>query len=106
MTNVAHAVARFLALVQEAGIPVSRAYLFGSHAKGGASPTSDIDVCVISPEFGRDPIAETVRLRQISLAIDSRIEPIALSELGLEDRYSTLVSEIKRYGVPLGNGGF
>lgn len=105
MTEVAHVVARFLTQVQEAGIPVSRAYLFGSHAKRGATYVSDIDVCVVSPQFGKDPIAEMVKLRQIALTIDSRIEPIPLSEQGFGDRYSTLTSEIKRYGRPIAVGG-
>ncbi len=101
MTEAARITERFLRRVQAAGIPVSLAYLFGSHAKGGATGVSDIDVCIVSPVFGVDPIGEMVKLRKIALTIDSRIEPIALSEEGFSNRYSTLTSEIKRYGRPI-----
>lgn len=105
MTDAPTIVARFIAQVQEAGISVSRAYLFGSHAKGIGTQASDIDVCVVSPQFGEDPIGEMVKLRRIALTIDARIEPIPLSEESLEDRYSTLTSEIKRYGRLIAAGG-
>lgn len=104
-TDTVRIAERFLAKVRYAGVRISRAYLFGSHAKGGATGVSDIDVCIVSPQFGVDPIGEMVKLRQIALTIDSRIEPIPLSEEGFGDRYSTLTSEIKRYGRPIATGG-
>ena len=56
----------YVSLVKQAKIPVSKTYLFGSHAKGGATPDSDIDVCIISPKFGKDYFDEQLaRIRDI-----------------------------------------
>jgi len=40
-------------------------------------------------------------LRKLALEIDSHIEPLPFPPQDLEDRYSTLSQEIKKYGVLL-----
>lgn len=42
-----------------------------------------------------------VLLRKIALEIDSHIEPLPFSPKDIEDRYSTLSEEIRKYGVVL-----
>lgn len=91
----------FVSAVRNSGITVNAAYLFGSQATGEAKPYSDIDVCLISPAFGEDPIADMVSLRLIAYPLDPRIEPITLHPDDLSDRYSPLVAEIKRSGVAI-----
>jgi predicted nucleotidyltransferase len=91
----------FLDLVAENGIPVSRAILFGSYAKGKESSDSDVDIAVISSRFGKDNLKEMMFLRKLALKIDSHIEPIPFSPEDLNDPYSTLMGEIRRYGIPL-----
>lgn len=91
----------FIKNLSKAGIKVNKAFLFGSYAKGKAKKDSDIDVCVISPSFSKDYFAEMVRLRKYSLKIDSRIEPVPFSPEDLNDKYSTLAAEIRKYGLPL-----
>lgn len=101
MTNAVKKAKIFVKKVQEQGIPVSSAYLFGSHARGGSNKHSDIDVCVVSEKFGKDYLKEMVELRKISLKIDSRIEPIAFGINDLQDPFSTLASEITKRGISL-----
>jgi len=91
----------FIDRVRNSGVFVSNASVFGSWVKGTAHAESDIDVCVVSPNFGKDYIAEMVSLRKISLSIDSRIEPIPLTPEDLADPYSTLASQIRKYSLPL-----
>lgn len=45
---------KYVDLLKKKGIKVSQVILFGSHAKGNAKPDSDIDIAVISPEFGQN----------------------------------------------------
>lgn len=92
---------KFLLLISESGIPVSNAILFGSYAKGNENIDSDIDIAIVSSKFGRDNLKEMMFLRKLALKIDSQIEPIPFSTDDLNDPYSTLASEIKRYGIPL-----
>ncbi|KKQ92629.1 MAG: polymerase, beta-like protein region protein [Candidatus Woesebacteria bacterium GW2011_GWA2_40_7] len=100
MTNTAINIAKdFVRMVSENGIPVDSAYVFGSYAKGHAKTDSDIDVCIISRKFGKDYIKEMVDLRKIALKIDSKIEPIAFGVNDLNDKYSSLATEIRQSGI-------
>ncbi len=89
---------QFIKHLQKIGLPVSAAYIFGSYAKGTADDNSDIDICIISPVFGKDYFSEMVKLRKIALEIDSRIEPVPFSYQDLEDKYDTLAVEIRKFG--------
>ncbi len=89
----------FVTTLQKQGIPISQAVLFGSWAKGSATPQSDIDVCVVSDTFGVDYIAEMVRLRKIALTVDSRIEPIPFTTADLHDRLSSFATEIRNHSI-------
>ncbi|OGD31860.1 hypothetical protein A3C91_00340 [Candidatus Azambacteria bacterium RIFCSPHIGHO2_02_FULL_52_12] len=79
-------------------IKVSDAFLFGSYAKGKAKADSDIDLCVISPDFGRDDVEEGQYLFKKTIGIDSRIEPVGYSVQSFATEESPLIAEIKRYG--------
>lgn len=92
---------QFVNKVKKTGITVSGASVFGSWAKGKATSASDIDVCIVSPQFGKDYIREMVDLRKISLSVDSRIEPIPLSPEDYHDPLGTLASQIRKFSHPL-----
>lgn len=89
---------RYARLLKQKGIKVSKIILFGSHAKGTAKPDSDIDLAIISSQFGRDNLKEMMLLRKLALEIDSHIEPLPFTPQDLDDRYSTLAQEIIKYG--------
>ncbi len=90
---------KYVNYVRDQGITVSEAYLFGSWAKGNAKKDSDIDVCVVSEQFGRDDIDELQRLLHLTRKVDLRIEPISLTPEDLANHYSTLSAEIRKYGI-------
>ena len=91
----------FLKLLQRKGIRVSEVIIFGSYGKGIALKDSDIDVAVISDQFGKDAFQEMTLLRKIALKVDSHIEPVPLTAEDLHDPFSTLIQEINRYGKRL-----
>lgn len=95
ITNVVRLFSRHL--VQQ-GIPVTRAILFGSWAKGTATPDSDIDVGIVSPRFGDDDLEEMQLLLLKTRDIDDRIEPIPLSIEDYETDATPFIMEIKKYG--------
>lgn len=101
MKNVISKTKLFVKKVQESGIKVNYAFLFGSYAKGKAKSYSDIDVCIVSPNLGHDFIDEMVKLNTISHMIDSRIEAIPFNKERLNDPYDPLAFEIRKYGIPL-----
>lgn len=99
MSDVQTVVRNFAKKVALSGVPVSDAILFGSWAKGTATDNSDIDVCIVSPQLGKDWVSEVVSLRQLALGIDSRIEPIPLNSQDMLDKFHPLANEINKFGV-------
>ena len=97
--NIVDIIQKFKLAVEEAGIPVEKMILFGSYAKGNASADSDIDVAVVSKKFGYDDVDEMQMLWKRTHLVDSRIEPYPLSPKDLEEGFSPIASEIKKYGV-------
>ncbi|MFA6990368.1 MAG: nucleotidyltransferase domain-containing protein [Candidatus Gastranaerophilaceae bacterium] len=72
-------VKNFIKAIKENNIKVEFVFLFGSYALNKANEDSDIDVAVISPDFGKDFFDECVFLKEISEKIDFDISPRAYS---------------------------
>jgi predicted nucleotidyltransferase len=93
---------KFIKAVRQEGIPVDRVILYGSYAKGKTRPDSDIDVAVISKNFGKDRIEEGMNLFRIADKIDPRLEPIPISSESYEkDTWVPLIYEIREKGIEL-----
>jgi len=69
----------FIKAVKERNIIVEAAFLFGSYAENRANNDSDIDIAIVSPDFGKDFFEESALLKKISLKIDFDISPRAYS---------------------------
>lgn len=81
-------------------ITVASAYVFGSHAKGVAHGESDVDVAIISPDFGDDRMENSVYLqRKLWHAPFQNMDVVGYSPEYFENENSPLVSEIKKHGV-------
>lgn len=99
--QVADVVRRYVHALEQSGIPVQDALVFGSHAKGTPHAGSDIDVAVVSSRFGRDPYEERLQLIRLCRGISTLIEPHPFHPDDLNDRWSTLAQEVKKYGIRL-----
>jgi predicted nucleotidyltransferase len=98
--EIADKLAQFRKALEDQGIRVSMILLYGSYATGKFHKDSDIDVAVVSPDFGKDRFEEGVRLFQIACDIDPRIEPIPISSESFEnDTWLPLIYEIRKNGV-------
>ena len=91
----------FAKKARKKGVRIDSLILFGSQIKGKAKPYSDIDVCVISPHFGKDEINEAVKLRVLAYDVDWRIEPHPLNPKDLKVRENPFVYEILSTGVKI-----
>lgn len=90
----------FQTVITKEGIRVERIILYGSHAEGTGNEDSDIDVAMISPDFGRDRFEEGVRLFEIACKIDPRLEPVPLSTESYNNAtWVPLVHEIRENGI-------
>ena len=82
--------------------PSLEVIVFGSQTKGTAKPYSDIDVCLVSPEFKDDTYDTQKRhIRKLSLKIDDRLEPHLMHPDEYNNRYYTFAREVKKYGVTI-----
>lgn len=92
---------KYIENIERAGIPVSHAYIFGSQIKGKAHPGSDIDLCVISPVFGKDRQKERIKLMNLRDDSTDIVEPHPYSLLDFSNRFDPLSSEIQRTGITI-----
>jgi predicted nucleotidyltransferase len=75
--------------------------LFGSHARGNPDRYSDLDIAVISSQFGKNRLEDRIKLMKISARIDTRIEPHPVSLKDWEEGWKELVFEIQRTGIKI-----
>ena len=82
------------------GIRVEKAVLYGSYASGNFRSGSDLDLAIISPDFGKDRFEEGKKLLQIAWRVDPRIEPVPISSESYEnDTWIPLIYEIRQKGI-------
>ncbi|HPI39497.1 MAG TPA: nucleotidyltransferase domain-containing protein [Pseudobdellovibrionaceae bacterium] len=77
--------------------------LFGSYSQKKATKESDIDIAVVSSQFGKDRIKEGAKINFIASKIDARIEAIPISTRSYLDplNISPLVHEIRKTGIAM-----
>lgn len=90
---------RFKEALLKKGYPIEKVFLFGSYATGTPREDSDIDVAVISRPFLKTRMDEMGKFFIVASDIDLRIEPICLHPEDLDEKYSTIVQEVKRTGI-------
>jgi predicted nucleotidyltransferase len=89
----------FVKAVKKEGIRVDKVILYGSYAHGRERKDSDIDVAIVSRDFGKDPVEEGMMLFRIAGNIDHRIEPYPVSVKSyLKDTWVPLIYEIRKNG--------
>jgi len=83
----------------EGQIPVRKAIVFGSFAKGQFDEQSDIDLAIFSDHFASMSRVEgTTYLLTQALHFEGDLEPIAFTETEFEERLG-IVDEIIRTGI-------
>ncbi|MBI5418193.1 nucleotidyltransferase domain-containing protein [Candidatus Poribacteria bacterium] len=93
---------KFITVLIGKGINVEKVVLYGSYASGNIRTDSDLDIAVISSDFGKDRFEEGKMLLKLAWRIDPRIEPIPISTKSYEnDTWIPLIHEIKQKGIEL-----
>ena len=93
---------RFVRELKRQNIVLDHILLYGSYAHGRVRPESDIDVAVVSRDFGKDRVEEGMRLFRIAGQIDSRLEPVPVSLKAYEnDTWVPLIHELREKSVAL-----
>ncbi len=96
--SVKHAVQDYVGKIQRE-IPVTKAIIFGSFAKGDFDSESDIDLAIFSDHFESMSRVEGITyLLRNALGYSMDLEPIAFTNRELEERLG-IVEEIVRTGI-------
>ena len=99
--TVIESITRFRTVLEAARIPIDKMLLFGSYAKGNARANSDIDVAVVSKNFGYDDVEEMQTLYKLTHLADIRIEPYPLAPNDLSDSWSPIVEVKRAHGIEI-----
>jgi len=70
---------RFVNILAKKGIRIEQVILYGSYASGNVKLYSDIDLAIISPDFGNDKFEESKLLLQTAWRVDPRLQPVPIS---------------------------
>ena len=89
---------QFLKYLNQAGVEVDEAYLFGSSLEGVADKESDIDLAVVSRDFQGIPFYDVKKISKYRRKVDLRLEihPFSLNEV--ETNPSLFFMKIKKDG--------
>lgn len=89
----------YIALLERERIHIKKAIVFGSYAKGRVKPWSDIDLCLVSDQFGKDIFEEGVKVSRLARQVEPLIEPHAYHPADLKEKYNPLAAEIRKHGI-------
>jgi len=100
--KVVELVKKYLNVLSVEGLVITRAYIYGSQAKGTATEESDIDLMLISPMFDEDTDKYAPVLWLSTRGISYKIEPIAVGEKRfITDDVSPLIETVRREGIEI-----
>lgn len=101
-TEIRGIVQKYLSVLAQNGIPVQRAFVYGSYARNEATSASDIDVMLVSDFFDTADVFKRAKTWRFAADIDHRIEPVGVSEKRfLSDEGSPLIAAVKEEGVEI-----
>lgn len=93
---------KYCLLLNSSGIPVEKAFLYGSYSRGDENPESDIDVMIVSPVFDNYDDLVKVKAWRLTEKINLRIEPYTVgSKKFLTDMVSPLLQIVKQEGIEI-----
>lgn len=98
--DILKVVSHLLETLQQSGVRLTAAYLYGSYAAGTAHPDSDIDVALISEDFTGNWLEDHKRIVSTLLRCDARIELVRFHPEEFRDE-NPLAWEIKTKGIRL-----
>ena len=91
-------VKRYITELEKHKIPIKKAVLFGSYARGTARPESDIDIALVSEAFTGDRFEDRQRIVPYRRKVDARLEPLPFTPEDFENG-GIMAEEIKENGI-------
>jgi predicted nucleotidyltransferase len=100
--TVINLIKRYLLLLDTEGIPVSKAFLYGSYAEHTANDDSDIDLLIVADNFDNADDMLIGKIWYLTKKINTKIEPYLISTNRFyQDDTSPLIQLVKQYGIEI-----
>jgi predicted nucleotidyltransferase len=101
-TEIKQIIKRFVDALAKKGIQIDQVILYGSYASGNVHSDSDLDLAIISPDFGKDRFEEGKSLLQTAWRVDPRLQPVPISSEAFEkNTWVPLIHEIREKGIEI-----
>ena len=101
-SEVIELIKKYCTLLNISGIPIEKAFLYGSYARGEATDNSDIDIMLVSSVFDSSNADAGIKTWSLVRKIDSRIEPYTVGlQRYLSDDVSPLLQIVKKEGIEI-----
>ena len=92
----------YISVLNQAGISIQKAFLYGSYARGEATKHSDIDIMLVSPLFDNSDNEANIKAWSCTRKVDTRIEPYTVGlQKYLTDDVSPLLQIVKKEGIEI-----
>ena len=98
--NIISIVKRYISAIEQQGIHLQQAILFGSYANGRYTEWSDIDVALVSDDFQGIRFYDREKISTPTLLIDARIDPLPYQTKDFIEE-NLFVQEILKTGVKI-----
>ena len=96
--DIIRKIKNFIKALEEEGVRIKSAYLYGSYVTGNAKPYSDFDVALVSRDFTGDPVKDVKTVFPALKRTDTQIEPVYFRPEDFRDE-DPLIWEIKKKGL-------
>lgn len=96
-------VSEYVRILNESGLQIEKAFLFGSAARNEEREESDIDVMLVSRRFDDSSDDQAFGLIwRLTRKVDTRIEPFAVGLSRFDnDDISPLLQIVRKEGIPI-----
>jgi predicted nucleotidyltransferase len=93
---------KYILVLNAEGIPVHKAFLYGSYSDNSASDKSDIDIMVLSEAFDKENDELAGRAWMLTRKVSTQIEPFLIGLKRFEnDDSSPLIAMVKEKGIEI-----
>lgn len=101
-TKIIDIVKKYLRILSQEGLIISKAFIYGSQANGTATEESDIDLMLVSPLFDENTDKYAPILWLSTRKASYKIEPIAVGYKRFHtDDKSPLIETVRQEGVEI-----
>jgi uncharacterized protein len=100
-TDVINITKKYLNNLSRMGIPIYKAYLYGSYARNEATEESDIDVLIISDDYNSFDLKKKSLAWAATDGIDLRIEPYTIGTNRLLSDDSFILNQALKEGIEI-----